>query len=108
MTGPRKSTWPARGWLKVQVIGLSAGIPRVAGACSVCVGGSDSPHTHAMNNAILFLLAVTAGVLAAFAVFFIYLWRRSRMARTVACVDVDFLRLENDAGNDDGTQVIAG
>jgi hypothetical protein len=86
---------------------ILVGVPRIAEACSVCFGDPDSPHTQGMNNAILFLLAVTAGVLAAFAGFFIYLWRRSRVVGAAACVDATFLGRTNRA-EDNGTPMIAG
>ena len=49
-------------------IGLVAA-PRAAIACPVCFGENDSPMALAMNM---------AGVLGAFASFFIYLIRRAR------------------------------
>ena len=52
--------------------------PRVAFACPVCFGDNDSPMAVAMNMGILFMLIVVAGVLGAFASFFIYLIRRAR------------------------------
>jgi hypothetical protein len=52
--------------------------PRAALACSVCFGQSDSPLAKATNMGIYFLIAVTVGVLGAFASFFIYLIRRAR------------------------------
>jgi hypothetical protein len=54
--------------------------PRVALACPVCFGQSDSPLAKAMNLGILAMLVVVAGVLAAFACFFMYLIRRARLA----------------------------
>ena len=54
--------------------------PRVALACPVCFGQNDSPLAAAMNMGIVFMLVIVAGVLAAFASFFIYLMRRARMA----------------------------
>jgi hypothetical protein len=55
------------------------GIPRAALACPVCFGQNDSPLAQAMNMGILAMLIVVAGVLAAFAAFFIYLMRRAKM-----------------------------
>jgi hypothetical protein len=52
--------------------------PRAAFACPVCFGDSDSPMALAMNMGILFMLIIVAGVLGAFASFFIYLMRRAR------------------------------
>jgi hypothetical protein len=50
--------------------------PRIALACPVCFGDNDSPMAVAMNNGILAMLIVVAGMLGAFATFFIYLIRR--------------------------------
>ena len=55
-------------------------VPRVAFACPVCFGQSDSPMALAANMGILFMLGVTVSVLAAFACFFIYLMRRAKLA----------------------------
>jgi hypothetical protein len=44
----------------------------------VCFGENDSPMALAMNMGILFMLIIVAGVLGAFASFFIYLIRRAR------------------------------
>ena len=52
--------------------------PRVALACPVCFGNSDSPMAIATNMAILAMLVVVVGVLGGFATFFIYLMRRGR------------------------------
>ena len=54
--------------------------PRTALACPVCFGQNDSPLAAAMNLGIIAMLVVVAGVLAAFASFFIYLMRRARWA----------------------------
>lgn len=54
--------------------------PRVALACPVCFGKSDSPMAIAMNMGIFAMLIVVAGVLGGFASFFIYLMRRAKMA----------------------------
>jgi len=53
--------------------------PRVALACPVCFGQSDSPMAIATNMGINFMLVVVAGVLSAFASFFIYLMRRAKI-----------------------------
>ena len=58
-------------------IGLIA-TPRAAFACPVCFGDSNAPMAVAMNMGILAMLIVVAGVLGAFASFFIYLIRRAR------------------------------
>jgi hypothetical protein len=54
--------------------------PRLALACPVCFGQNDSPLANAMNLGIIAMLVVVAGVLTAFASFFIYLMRRARLA----------------------------
>ena len=54
--------------------------PRVALACPVCFGQSDSPMAIATNMGIIAMLVVVAGVLGAFASFFIYLMRRAKLA----------------------------
>jgi hypothetical protein len=66
--------WPGRALLAALVLA----VPRVALACPVCFGQSDSPMAQGVNMGIYFLLAVVAGVLAAFATFFIYLARRAK------------------------------
>jgi hypothetical protein len=66
--------WPGRALLAALVLA----VPRVALACPVCFGQSDSPMAQGVNMGIYFLLAVVAGVLAAFASFFIYLARRAK------------------------------
>ena len=53
------------------------GAPRAALACPVCFGDNDSPMAVAMNLGIFAMLIVVAGVLGAFATFFIYLIRRA-------------------------------
>jgi hypothetical protein len=54
--------------------------PRPALACPVCFGQNDSPMALAMNMGIIVMLIVVAGVLSAFASFFIYLMRRAKFA----------------------------
>lgn len=51
--------------------------PRIASACPVCFGQSDSPLAAGTNMAIFFMLGVTGSVLAAFASFMLYLKRRA-------------------------------
>jgi predicted transporter len=58
--------------------------PRIALACPVCFGATDSPLAVAMNTGIIFMLVVVAGMLASFAAFFIYLMRRARLAAAQA------------------------
>jgi hypothetical protein len=55
-------------------------VPRSALACPVCFGQSDSPMAIATNMGIIAMLVVVAGVLGAFASFFIYLMRRAKLA----------------------------
>ena len=55
--------------------------PRAALACPVCFGDNDSPMAVAMNLGIFAMLIVVAGVLGAFATFFIYLMRRAKLVR---------------------------
>ena len=57
-------------------------VPRHTLACPVCFGNSDAPMAIAMNTGILMMLLVVAGMLAAFAYFFIYLMRRAKIAAT--------------------------
>jgi hypothetical protein len=49
-------------------------------ACPVCFGESNSPMASAANLSILVMLVIVAGMLVAFASFFIYLMRRARLA----------------------------
>ena len=53
--------------------------PRVALACPVCFGQNDSPMAIATNMGIIAMLVIVAGVLSAFASFFIYLMRRAKL-----------------------------
>ena len=67
---------------KILIAGLTVFLlltPRVALACPVCFGQSDSPMASAANLAILVMLVIVGGMIAAFASFFIYLMRRARM-----------------------------
>lgn len=56
-----------------------AAVPRVALACSVCFGQSDSPMAWGTKLGVFFMLGVTVSVLAAFGAFFIYLIRRAKL-----------------------------
>ena len=58
-------------------LGLLAA-PRAALACPVCFGNSDAPMAIATNMGIIAMLAVVAGMVGAFATFFIYLNRRAK------------------------------
>ena len=53
--------------------------PRLTWACPVCFGDPNSPMAIGASWGILLLFGVTAGVLSAFAGFFLYLMKRSRM-----------------------------
>jgi hypothetical protein len=46
-------------------------------ACAACFGGPDQPLTKGMGAGILSLMAVTASVLGAFTMFFVYLGRKA-------------------------------
>ena len=48
-------------------------------ACPVCFGAVDSPMARGTTWAVLVLIGITGSVLCAFAAFFIYLFKRSRM-----------------------------
>jgi len=52
--------------------------PRAALACPVCFGDSNSPLAIATNMGIIAMLVVVAGMIGAFATFFIYLNRRAK------------------------------
>lgn len=60
------------------ITALVVALPRIALACPVCFGQNDSPLAQAMNSGILLMLGVVAGMLTAFASFFIYLIRRAK------------------------------
>ena len=68
----------ARTVLAVLVVALAA--PRLSWACPVCFGDPNSPMAIGASWGIVVLLGITAGVLCAFAGFFLYLIKRSRMA----------------------------
>ena len=48
-------------------------------ACTSCFGKVSGNLANGVNMALIFLFCVTAAVLASFAAFFIYLWRRSKL-----------------------------
>jgi len=52
--------------------------PRAALACPVCFGDANSPLTIATNMGIIAMLVIVAGMIGAFATFFIYLNRRAK------------------------------
>lgn len=51
-------------------------------ACAVCIGNTDSLLRDGMNAGILALLAFALFMIASFAAFFIYLWRKSKTAES--------------------------
>jgi hypothetical protein len=69
----------ARGFSRALLTLVLLAAPRAALACPVCFGNSDSPLAVAMNMGIFMMLIVVAGMLAAFAYFFVYLMRRAKM-----------------------------
>jgi hypothetical protein len=52
--------------------------PRIALACPVCFGQSDSPLAKATNLGIITLLLIVVPLLGSFAAFFVYLNRRAK------------------------------
>ena len=66
------------------VLGLMAAallaVPRSSAACPVCFGDPNSPMAIGASWGILLLLGVTVAMLGAFASFFLYLVKRSRLA----------------------------
>lgn len=54
--------------------------PRVALACAVCFGQTDSAALTAARWGVVTLLAIIVAVLAGFATFFVYLIRRAKLA----------------------------
>jgi hypothetical protein len=62
----------------VLAVWLIVAAPRAALACPVCFGNSDSPLAVATNMGIIAMLVVVAGMIGAFATFFIYLNRRAK------------------------------
>ena len=64
----------------VTVVAMTLAAPRVSWACPVCFGDPNSPMAIGASWGILLLLGVTVSVLCAFAGFFLYLMKRSRVA----------------------------
>ena len=62
------------------VLTTALATPPVSWACPVCFGDPNSPMAIGAGWGILLLLGVTASVLCAFAGFFLYLMKRSRVA----------------------------
>ena len=54
--------------------------PRLTWACPVCLGDPNSPMAIGASWSMLVLLGITAGMFSAFAGFFLYLMKRSRLA----------------------------
>ena len=65
-------------WRATGLAALLGAFPRVALACPVCFGESDSPMAAATNAGIWLMLGVVAVMLAGFGTFFIYLMRRAK------------------------------
>jgi hypothetical protein len=65
--------------MKVPIVtALLIAAPRIALACPVCFGESDSPMAAATNAGIWLMLGVVGVMLTGFASFFIYLMRRAK------------------------------
>jgi len=62
------------------VMAVALATPRMSWACPICFGDPSSQMAIGASWGILLLLGVTAGVLSAFAGFFLYLMKRSRLA----------------------------
>ena len=60
--------------------GVVLAAPQTAWACPVCFGDPNSAMSIGASWGILVMIGITGGVLAAFASFFLYLLKRSRMA----------------------------
>jgi hypothetical protein len=71
-----KRLWPSFG----AALFAAGALVNRASACSTCFGAQDSAQTKGMNMAILGLLVIIGGVLAAFVTFFLHLARRSHIA----------------------------
>ena len=68
------------GWTAVVMTPIALATPQSLLACAVCFGDPTSPMAIGASWAVLLLIGVTAAVLSAFAGFFLYLMKRSRMA----------------------------
>ena len=66
--------------------------PRVALACPVCFGQSDSPLAKGVNMGVLFLLGTITAVLIGFASFMIYLARRAKVFSGDDIENIDSVR----------------
>ena len=65
-------------WRAAGLVALLLAFPRVALACPVCFGESDSPMAAGTNAGIWLMLGVVALMLSGFGTFFIYLMRRAK------------------------------
>jgi heme/copper-type cytochrome/quinol oxidase subunit 2 len=70
---------PVKNGLAIAVLFVLVALPGSAYACGSCYGAADSPATNGMNFAILSMIGVTGGVLAAMTSFFLYLRKRARL-----------------------------
>ena len=68
----------------LRTLAVTAGVvlaaPQTGWACPVCFGDPNSAMSIGASWGIAVMIGVTAGVLACFARFFLYLLKRSRMA----------------------------
>jgi uncharacterized membrane protein YozB (DUF420 family) len=78
-------------------------VPRVALACPVCFGQSDSPMAVAMNTGILAMLGVVVAVLAGFGLFIVNLIRRARSLERERGSDAQVFALPTAAEAQEGT-----
>ena len=67
-------------YMLLALVALLLATPQTVWACPVCFGDPNSSMSIGANWGIFVLLGIIGGVLAAFASFFIYLLKRSRMA----------------------------
>jgi len=68
------------GWTAFVMTAIALATPQPLLACAVCFGDPNSPMAIGASWGVLLLIGVTAAVLSAFAGFFFYLVKRSRMA----------------------------
>lgn len=67
--------------LFVALVVAAFAVPRVAAACPVCFGDSDSPMAQGLNNGMLVLLGVVATVQGGFAALFLAIRYRTKRLR---------------------------
>ncbi|MDA1094186.1 MAG: hypothetical protein O3A25_13085 [Acidobacteria bacterium] len=67
-------------WTVCTTAALVVAAPAPMQACAVCFGDPNSTMAIGASWGVLLLVGVTAAVLSAFAGFFLYLVKRSRMA----------------------------